>query len=675
MIVENREEYAFGLMRILAVVMLLALVAGCAAKGPGFSAAELEAVKLMSTPELTAESEQAWNAKQFVRSELYYGRLVERSDLPPEIRPVATMRLAWSAYEAEHYLQSKTVLDKWAAEDPGVKGQWLWHELYIKDLSALRKYNELDNHLDWLLSDRDTPWKLKYWSAILVTRLYTDKGKEMQALDIPAGFYAQAPDEGARASFEQEFFKRIEEYDDGAVESLSRAAGGENRFRFPNVLVLFEQAKRQSVDEDEWNEAWKTMRMLVAEAEIVDKTFLGEILADLERTKGHPAVGVALALPLTGRYQDISKRIIRGAGVAQWKLANMGVEMELLVINTEARGWEERLDRLPPNFMIVGGPLRVGSFKRIQDKSVLSERAFFTFMPTLGEKEEGRDAWRFFSSPEDQVRALVDLSMSQLGVNSFAVLYPDEKFGKSMAGLFNEEVRSRGGQVAGVGVYPPGDHPQWGKSVAKLLKVPANFRDNKDIPLPFPDFGAVFLPDGWSQAQLLVSNFFFYEGNQLIFLGPELWSRALDETTDIESNYFRLASCPGSWWPESPGADSLKADLVASGLGEPDFWVALGFDFVRFTSNLGPLERRWSPSEVNARISKAQNMEFSMAPLSWDSNGMAEQKLYLFTPTKEGKELTDSAKLNALKERATARREKRMQAYKQELKAKKKSGQ
>ncbi len=675
MFVEYRKEYAFWLARMLAVAILVAFVAGCAAKGPGFSAAELEAVNLLSTQELIAEADQAWNEKQYTRSELYYGRLVERADLAPETRPVATVRLAWSAYEAGHFLQSKTVLDNWAKEDAGVMNQWLWHELYIKDLSALRKFNELDNHLDWLRSNREIPWKIRYWSAILVSELYTDKGKEAQALDIPAAFYSDAPDTGGKASFEQEFFKRIEGYDDGALDSLARAAEGVNRTRFPNALVLFEQAKRNSLDEKEWNEAWKTMRVLVAEADMVDKTFLGEILANLERTKGHPAVGVALALPLTGRYQDIAKRIIRGAGVAQWKLANMGVEMELLVINTEAQGWVERLDRLPPNFRLVGGPLRVDSFKEIQEHSVLSERVFFTFMPTLGDKEEGREAWRFFSSPEDQVRALVDLSMDQLGVDSFAVLYPDEKFGKSMAGMFNAEVKSRGGQVAGVGVYPPGDHPQWGKSVAKLLQVPDNFRDNKDIPLPLPRFGAVFLPDGWSQAQLLVSNFFFYEGNQLIFLGPELWSRALDETRDIESNYFRLAACPGAWWPASPGASSLEADLTASGLGEPDFWVALGFDFVSFISRFGPLENGWSPAEVNARIAEAQDMEFSMAPLSWDLNGRAAQKLYLFTPTADGKELTDAAHLSALRQKATARREKRMEAYKQEMKTKAKAGQ
>ena len=75
----------------------------------------------------------------------------------------------------------------------------------------------------------------------------------------------------------------------------------------------------------------------------------------------------------------------------------------------------------------------------------------------------------------------------------------------------------------------------------------------------------------------------------------------------------------------------------------------------------------WTPDDVNARIEKAMHMRFSMAPLVWDEHGVARQDLYLFTPKADGKQIADTVTLTGRIERALARREKRIEAYKQRL--------
>jgi len=265
------------------------------------------------------------------------------------------------------------------------------------------------------------------------------------------------------------------------------------------------------------------------------------------------------------------------------------------------------------------------------------------------------------------VRSLVHLTVDKLGITDLAVFYPEEKFGRTMAQTFYSEAAPLGGRIKGMQSYPSRELKQWTGRVGKLLNVPSNFSDNKDVPLPMPDFGAVFIPDGWRQAQTLLPNFFFYEGDQLVFLGPGLWSRALDDAKDVDEHYYRLAVCPGAWWDGSDGGRALQSALTEEGLGQADFWVALGYDFLRFAGKLGTLPASWDSAMVNKRIHRAQDLDFSMAPMTWDEHGTASQDLYLFTPASNGKRIMDLDKFAARIARAKARRERRMENYEKRM--------
>ncbi|MDP3715245.1 MAG: hypothetical protein Q8R21_02420, partial [Burkholderiales bacterium] len=68
------------------------------------------------------------------------------------------------------------------------------------------------------------------------------------------------------------------------------------------------------------------------------------------------------------------------------------------------------------------------------------------------------------------------------------------------------EAKAKGLRLAASETYPPDDHPRWGHSVGRLLKIPEGFRHNKNVPLPMPDFGAVFVPVDWDKAELQLLN-------------------------------------------------------------------------------------------------------------------------------------------------------------------------
>jgi hypothetical protein len=648
---------------LAALVLLLPLLGtGCVELSlPKASQAPLETPLEQSTEDLAKEADGFWANGNFPQSELLYTRLLER-EMPAEERIRALNRLAVSAFNSRHYYQAKSALDRLVVADGNVLTTWSWHDLYIKTLGTLNRPDLLENHRVWLASHTELPFEVRSRAAMAFAGVYAQGGNMARAIEILARAHSQAPNRKAKAAMEAEYAELLRDMPAEQLQGLASLVGNTGSATFPHALIQREIKRRSLTPRAE------AANVLLAQSTRNTVADLGSPLA-----AGPGVVRVALVLPLTGRYAPTAVKVLRGAEIAQARLAAKGKKVEIKAINADAPDWREQLAALPQNFSIVGGPMLVDSFRDMVKGGVLSSRAVFTFLPDLGEVQEGAQAWRFFTSPKDQMRALVDLTADKLGIRSVAVLAPKNRYGQRMSEVFQAEAKAKGLRLASSELYPPGDHPRWLQSVSRLLKVPEAFRHNKNMPLPMPDFGAVFVPEDWAQSELLVSNFHFFEGQHLVFLGTELWSVALDNAKDIDDTYFQLAACPGAWWPDAPAAKALQAVLAEKGHDSADFWLALGHDFINFAALLN-LPADWTAAQVNQRLQAARGLEFSMAPISWDAEGRAHQNLYLFSPRKEGKVLVDPAEMRAAADKAKVRREKRLAYSRQLQKDKKLSG-
>jgi len=242
----------------------------------------------------------------------------------------------------------------------------------------------------------------------------------------------------------------------------------------------------------------------------------------------------------------------------------------------------------------------------------------------------------------------VRFSGKDMGISRYAVVYPQDRFGMKAAQLFQEAVAEAGGSVKGTATYSPGDPQRWGKTVAEFLRAPGKDPVTQDRPPPpDPSYEAVFVPDGWAQAQIIVPQFHFYEQDQLLFLGPELWSQALAAQRDADTRNFRLSVTPSPWKPEGdqPGTQALRQAMDSMGLPPADFWTALGYDFVRFATRLGDLDAAPEAAEMNRRLQNAAGMDWSLAPIAWSADGKAHQDFFLFTPGENGIAPTDAKAL------------------------------
>lgn len=333
---------------------------------------------------------------------------------------------------------------------------------------------------------------------------------------------------------------------------------------------------------------------------------------------------VVLALPSSGTYAPIAAKVRHGARLAQNELAANGVKIRVETVNTEAADWLRRLDALPQSCAVVGGPLQARNYAQARQAGQLEKRAFFTFVPTLEQGDEGARAWRFFPSPQDQIDTLINFAANGLGIRTYGAFYPTDAYGTRMTGLMEQSLAKRN-MLLQKASYNPADSPSWSDAVAPLIN--AQTPEGSKTPVPQTSFEALFLPDSWKSMDMLTTSLLYNGEDRLVLLGTTLWEQSLSGKTVSNADRYALAVFPGAW-------NQMQAPHALQVPGT-DFWNALGYDFVRFAVSMG-LESRLPTPQITAKAQRASKMIWGMAPISWDNAGVAHQKLFLFGVTASG---------------------------------------
>lgn len=337
-----------------------------------------------------------------------------------------------------------------------------------------------------------------------------------------------------------------------------------------------------------------------------------------------PEACVVLALPASGQYAPIGTKIRQGANIAQKEMAANGVNVRLEIINTEAPDWLQKLNALPASCAVVGGPLQASNYAQARKAGVTDKRAFFTFLPSLEPGDEGVHAWRFFPGQQDQIDALVGFAADSLGIRSYGAFYPTNAYGTRMTGLFEQSLYKRNMPLQKAS-YNPSDPTSWSSAAAPLIN--AQTPEGSRTPIPQTAFEALFVPpNSWKSMDMLTTSL-LYNGEDRLVLLTTLWEQDLYGKMVTTPEKFALAVFPGAWNPShAPRA------LQSQG---SDFWTALGYDFARFSVSLG-LDARLTAPEITARAQRASHMVWGMAPIAWDSAGVAHQKLFIFSVSPTG---------------------------------------
>jgi hypothetical protein len=658
-------------LRAAMLLLLLALggltIGGCLPKKP-----VAPPVEEMSTAELMERAEAAWGHNRYGQAEYLYLKLVKRPGISRGQEITAWRRAAISAVENRHYTVADKTLQRWASVDASAKEIWTWHRLKAEALLGMGRSEAFERHLRRLV-DPEWSWFMSLRAATRLSRHYLEGQRGRDLLALQSELYGLTEDENRKQQAESILLQLLGKADPSAIQGLAREVPEEKRFQFPYCLAVWQETlNRFAAGEMKWRKAWERLAGIMERARLAGTAPLQKILDGLVAEHGRPRVDLALLVPLSGSYADLGQSISRGADIAQWQLTQRGQEARVRLINTASEHWLESLRDLPLSYRLVGGPIRQDVWQAVHRSGQAEERTVFAFRSTLQPGREGKDGYRFFPSTEDQVRPLVEMVQGALEVKRYGVLYPKGEYGRKMAEAFWEELMSTGCELTGLDWYLPGDHTRWKDRVAEFLQVPQELlqdrkdslekpgeeKDKEEPVIPDPDFEAVFLPDSFSQARILIPEFFYFNQNDLLFLGPALWSQDVQSISELDQQYYRLALMTGGWWPRNPApaVDKLKQGLEDTAQGDADFWVALGYDFVRFGHHLAQSLEGTDPERMNPVLADEAGFEWSMAPLKWNGEGKARQDLFVLQPSNRG---VHRAHVQRIRHRLTTLRERK----------------
>lgn len=252
---------------------------------------------------------------------------------------------------------------------------------------------------------------------------------------------------------------------------------------------------------------------------------------------------VGCLLPTSGQFASYGLKAQKGFDLAYNDFSTDQENPTVRILYRDTNSDPEITKAAVRELAELGAAVIVGPIGTVE---VAAEEAQLRGVPiiTLTGKEDvtsiGDYVFRNFLTRKMQVKSVVSYAFEVLGLNNFAVLYPDEKYGQDFMNMFWDEVNIYNGDVVGVESYKPGS-TDFAKPIRKLIgmhykqaKEPleeggntedgfaSKGEDEKRLS-PVVDFDAIFIPDSSSEIGLILPQLAFYDVGDVYLIGTNLW--------------------------------------------------------------------------------------------------------------------------------------------------------
>ncbi len=354
---------------------------------------------------------------------------------------------------------------------------------------------------------------------------------------------------------------------------------------------------------------------------------------------------VGCLLPLSGRYRVYGDQVLRGIQLA---LSRYGVlknsEIKLLIQDTgsdpskAAAGVQELVEQ---KAAAIIGPLVTAEAAAVEAQKSGIPIIVLTQKENIA--EIGDYVFRNFLTPRMQVEQSVEYAIQTLGLKRFAILHPDEKYGKIFTGLFGDAVVAHGGSVCCVKAYAP-DQTDFADVIKKLAgttrQTPQRLKtgeplqpadktgDGSDAEKPTVDFDALFIPDAPKHVELILPQLAYHDVEGMYLIGTNLWHHP--ELAKTCQQFIQKAIIPDGFFPESQMPDVQEfVRIFEDTFGEkPGFVEAVSYDTAVM---LFQLVHRGvdSRSALRRELISIRDFPGVTGKTSFTESGDALKKLYL----------------------------------------------
>lgn len=289
---------------------------------------------------------------------------------------------------------------------------------------------------------------------------------------------------------------------------------------------------------------------------------------------------VGVVLPLTGRFAKFGEESLNGillAGGVFEPTPPPGTSQLRFVVRDSAAMPDAAAVAVTelaadPSVAAVIGPLLADESEGAASAAEAASLPLLTLSTKEGVAGQSQHVYRFGATPRAEAEALAQYAIQVQGLKRFAVLYPEDNYGRGLRDLFVQAVQNRGATVVKTLGYDS-EERDLAVSVQELLGPPQK-------PAALAPFDAVFVPDtrqrGVSVAQALTAR---NAGNVRV-LGARGWQspELLRGGTAMEGAIFTEPFDPGSSSPTV--AEFMRRYHLAYGK-TPDVMAAQAYDATR----------------------------------------------------------------------------------------------
>lgn len=575
----QREKIVF-----IIFIALVLVLEGCA----GMYTKREEALRILpeeiprEVSPLFRSAEEAFKGEQNDRALALYGKIL---DVVPrgKVASWSHLRRGEILLRTEKYEEA---LDELHTIPERFPGDPLYNEARYKmaaSYTGLGMYDDSENILQRLMKmDMSASLKAKILS------LSGDNLGEKERYYDALLFYMKSLKERPDEALQSRARKRIETI----IEDSLTADELENlaeiyRIRYPSGYILYKLAR-----------IYYDLGKIEESERYIDKFRLyhfGHPLAergrDLRRrisevgTTDRYAIGCIL--PLTGKYSVYGQRaldaIILATGVFE-PGAESPVTLVIEDSKSDPQGAREAVIKLATkdNVICIIGPLGSATSVEAAQEAQRQGVPILTLTQKEGITETGDYVFRDFLTSTMQVKTLVEYAFENLGLTSFAILYPHDSYGTEMMNLFWNEVLNHGGEIRGVEPYDT-TQTDFGKEIKSIagINTPENDGTSEEEPEPIIDFDALFIPDSYSRILMIAPQLAFYDVTNIQLLGTSSWNSP--ELLNKDSQYIEGAIFTDGFFLESHSPsvrEFIEQFYIALGR-EPDNLEALVYDAAR----------------------------------------------------------------------------------------------
>lgn len=359
-----------------------------------------------------------------------------------------------------------------------------------------------------------------------------------------------------------------------------------------NAILLLALARAQ-FREGRLDEALSTLGQvdgLVSDEAIVSESKV--LRQDIKQAKLVDPVAVGVLLPLSGAWAQPGSEVLAAVELGLGLYENAGGNTPVLFI-ADSKGLPleavAAVDKLVDEHKVMAiiGPLGASPSLAAARQAQARQVPLISLARIDGVSQSGAYVFQNSLTPQRQVDGLLTEAMSLRNKKRFAVLAPDNSYGRGFSGLLEKGVATRGGVVVRKIYYDPNatDFTQYVQTLAKL--PPGKYRPGApDSPRPVIDFDALFIPDGPQAAAMAASQLRYFDVTGVLLMGTNLWHEA--RLLELASRDVQGAIMPGCFDPSSndPLVKKFLSDYHKALGRAPTLLEAQGYDAARVLRHL-----------------------------------------------------------------------------------------